>query len=226
VRRLDASFLCVVVDMIILGRMAYFIGLIDGQWYDWSGLRKDVKLTEQKSEGYAMLSNSTLTPRQLVIVGISIALAVVIIAFMIGRASAVSNINHTITPVPTRINPTSTPNLTIRSPHILATWQSPINYPCEGCWQFTFNSNGPFDILTICNPYQVFAGSLPSFEVHLFDGNGHQIDTVNKACGDPNQNVIITGSIPEAQAAGQYLIKVVETTTAPITILILDASSM
>lgn len=80
-------------------------------------------------------------------------------------------------------------------------------------------------MIASCNPFDVFAGSDPSIELQLFDGNGHLKDTIQHTCGDPNNNTVMTDVIPESVPAGQYQLQISPSSTAlPVSVLILDAS--
>lgn len=130
------------------------------------------------------------------------------------------------TPTPTRIVPTPTPNLVLQAPRVIAAWQSSSQYAgCDSCGTINFTAKGPFDMIASCNPFQVFAGSDPSIQLQLFDGNGHLKDTVQHTCGDPNNNTVMTDVIPESVPAGQYQLQISPSGTAlPVSVLILDAS--
>lgn len=164
---------------------------------------------------------ATLSSRTVALASGGLALILIITAFAIGKASAGAN-TVSIQPTVTRVMATPTPTLAERTPHILAAW-STVTVPCDSCYQFTFTANGPFYIVTSCNPFQVFGGNDPSLEVQLFNNGGHLLDTISKTCGDPNKDVVTTNIISESLSAGQYEIHAMPT-GAPCSILVLDAS--
>ncbi len=160
-------------------------------------------------------------------VAIIAAFVLLVAVFLGGRISAINAtsaaVHITPTASPTKIVPTATPDLTLREPHVLATYMLVTNVSCDSCNTITFTSNGPFDMVASCNPFQVFAGSNPSLSIQLFNSNGHLIDTIEHTCGDPNQDVATTIIVPEQLPAGSYQLQA-SSDAASLTVLILDAS--
>lgn len=156
-------------------------------------------------------------------------LIIVAVAFFaIGRGTSQAKAT-TLTPTPTatRVVPTPTPNLVLRSPHVLATFMLPnpsTTGPCETCTSLTFAANGPFDMIASCNPFGVFADAVPSYQIQLFNSNGHLLDTIQESCGDPNNDSVSTTVVPESLAAGQYQLQVTTGFSVPVSVVILDAS--
>jgi hypothetical protein len=134
---------------------------------------------------------------------VPIAIVAVVISaiafFSIGRLTS-QPATTLATPTATVVVPTATPNLVLRAPHVLATFMEPFNQAgpvCNTCLSLTFTANGPFDMIASCNPFQVFADSLPSYQLQLFNSTGHLLDTVQESCGDPNNDVSKTIVVPE-----------------------------
>lgn len=156
-------------------------------------------------------------------------LVMAVVFFSIGRLTS-SALGGTPVPTPTAtpVVATPTPNLVLSSPRVLATFMMPnfnLAGPCETCTSTSFKANGPFDLIASCNPFQVFAGAAPSYQIQLVNSTGHVLDTLQEQCGDPNQDTPTTIVIPESQPAGTYRLTVTTSFTAPISVLILDASS-
>lgn len=153
---------------------------------------------------------------------------VVIVFFAIGHYS---NQHKVLVPAPiptaTPVTPSPTPGLAARSPHVLAVYEAgdpSLVGPCETCNSITFAANGPFYMITSCNPFNDFADAQPSYDLQLFNSGGHLIDTVQESCGDPNNNVAKTDVVPENQPAGQYKLTVDTSFPAPVSVVIVDAS--
>lgn len=157
--------------------------------------------------------------------------AILIIAvtfFSIGRLTSSLASTSPATPTATLVIPTATPNLVLRSPHVLATFLEPnaaFAGPCVTCDMVTFTANGPFDMIASCNPFNVGGGATLSYQLQLFNGNGHLLDTLQEQCGDPSQDTSATVVIPESVAAGSYQLQVNPNLSTPISVVILDASS-
>lgn len=158
--------------------------------------------------------------RLVAVIGCGLAFILIIVAFLLGRGSATANTAAPLSRA-TPVVATPTPTLADRTPKVIAAWSS-VSLPCESCSQFTFTANGPFYIVTACNPFQLFAGSNPSLEYQIFNSIGHLLDTISKTCGNPNNDTVATNVVPEELPAGQYQIQVIN--PASSTILILDAS--
>jgi hypothetical protein len=113
------------------------------------------------------------------------------------------------TPTATPLQPTPTPHLVVGTPRVrvYAAWVQPEpSAPCDDCFgpNLTFTTDGPFDVLIVCNEeYSGFAGT-PTFSYTLLDPNGTVVHQVEKNCGDPTKAVTVTSVTPEERPAGTY----------------------
>jgi len=153
---------------------------------------------------------------------------VALVFFAIGRLTSQPAAKVALpTPTATRVVPTPTPDLALRAPRVIAAWMSSGEFAgCDSCNSITFQTKGAFYMVASCNPFQVFAGSNPSFQLQLFNASGHLIDTVQHTCGDPNNDTVMTDVITEQDPAGQYQLQVNPSGfVLPVSVLIVDASS-
>jgi hypothetical protein len=166
--------------------------------------------------------------------GIPIAVtAIVIIAFAffaIGRLTSAPAVAST--PTATRLISTATPNLVLRSPHVLAAFT--VSYDqltndmfladCPDCNTVPFTSTGPFVLLVTCDAANVIATSGVRVELRLLNSSGHVLDDVEHNCNGTSQGQATTFSVPEAQPAGSYQLRIIMDVSIPLSLLVLDAS--
>jgi hypothetical protein len=156
------------------------------------------------------------------------ALVIIAIAFfVIGRVTS-PPAAKTVAPTPTRVIPTATPNLVLRSPHVLGVLlvSSVVagGPSCSSCTSLTFAANGPFVVIASCNPFGSFGDAPLSYQIQLFNTGGHLLDTVQQSCGNPTTDKAATTVIPENLSAGQYQVQLSIGASMPVSVVILDAS--
>jgi hypothetical protein len=164
---------------------------------------------------------------------IVVILVVAVAFFSIGRLTNIGEA-PSLTPTATLVVPTATPNLVLRSPHVLAAFT--VSYDqltndlflanCPDCNTVPFTSTGPFVLLVTCDAANLNADSGVRVELRLLNTSGHVLDDVEHICNGTPQGQATTFSVPEAQPAGSYQLRIIMDVSIPLSLLVLDASQL